>query len=99
VLPQASIAPELTCSSSSQQSYGLTDSINRALFGGRLIYHGPTYLANILGGPVNFFNTSRCWPLNPWTYKKAACKRLYEMSLDMIDQVRIGMSEVGRGEE
>lgn len=81
---QASIAPELTGITSSMTSHGFIDSINRALFGGRLVYFGPSYLFNLLLGPVN---ASRCIVVNPYCYNKAACKKLYEKSLDLIDEV------------
>jgi hypothetical protein len=90
---QASIAPELTGISSSPRPHGIIDRINRALFGGRLIYFGPAYFANILGGPINFFNTTRCWAFNPWAYNKSACKRLYESTLDLIATVEREMGE------
>jgi hypothetical protein len=86
---QASIEPSLTGISSSPTPHGIIDRINRTLFGGRLIYYGPAYLANILGGPINFFNTSRCWVVNPWAYNSAACKRLYDTTLDIISQVGV----------
>lgn len=79
------MAPELTGISSSPQSHGLIDTVNRALFGGRLIYFGPTYLGNLL--VFNFFNANRCWVVNPWAYSKVACRRLYEATLDLITQV------------
>jgi hypothetical protein len=84
---QASMVPELTGISSSPSAHGIIDTISRTLFGGRLIYFGPAYLFNILGGPINFFNTTRCWVLNPWAYNRAACARLYDSSLDLIGQV------------
>jgi hypothetical protein len=45
-------------------------------------------------GPINFFNTNRCWAFNPWAYNKAACKKLYESTLDIISQVE---REMGLG--
>lgn len=90
---QAAIAPELTGISSSPQPHGIIDRINRALFGGRLIYFGPAYFVNILGGPINFFNTTRCWAFNLWTYNRAACKRLYDSTLDLIATVEREMGE------
>lgn len=84
---QASIAPELTGITSSTKSHGIIDSLNRSLFGGRLIYYGPAYLFNLLMGPVNFFNAWRCYVLNPYCYNKAACKKLYEKTLDLIGEV------------
>lgn len=71
---------------SSRRSHGIIDTISRALFGGRLIYYGPTYLSNMFG-PFNLLNAHRCWALNPWAYNKAACKKLYDMTLDLIAQV------------
>lgn len=85
---QASIAPELTGISSSTKSHGIIDSINRSLFGGRMIYYGPAYLPIMLAGPVNFLNAWRCIVVNPWCYSKAACKKLYEKTLELIDEVR-----------
>lgn len=41
----------------------------------------------LLQGPLNFFNTTRCWAFNPWAYSKAACKKLYDATLDIIAQV------------
>lgn len=88
---QTSIAPELTGVTSSRRSHGIIDTISRTLFGGRLIYYGPTYLSNMFG-PFNLLNAHRCWVINPWAYNKAACKKLYDMTLDLITQVE---SEVG----
>jgi hypothetical protein len=85
---QASIAPELTGITSSTTSHGLIDSINRALFGGRLVYYSPSYFFNLLFGPINFFNASKCIVVNPYCYNKAACKKLYEKSLELVDEVR-----------
>jgi hypothetical protein len=85
--PQAAIDPALTGISSSRQPHGIIDTINRALFGGRLIYFGPAYFSNIFGGPLNLFNTTCCWVLNPWAYNSTACKKLFDRSLDMINQV------------
>lgn len=93
-VPQAAIAPELTGISSSTKPHGIIDRINRALFGGRLIYFGPAYLFNILGGPINFFNTTRCWVVNPWAYNRAACKKLYDSTLEIISQIE---REMGLG--
>jgi hypothetical protein len=38
-------------------------------------------------GPVNFLNAWRCYVLNPYCYNKAACKKLYEKTLDLISEV------------
>lgn len=51
------------------------------------MYVGPSYLFNLLLGPVNFFNASRCIAVNPYCYSKAACKKLYEKSLGLVDEV------------
>jgi hypothetical protein len=61
---QASIEPSLTGISSSPTPHGIINRINRTLFGGRLIYYGPAYLINLLAGPINIFNTSRCFPVS-----------------------------------
>jgi hypothetical protein len=61
---QASIEPSLTGISSSPTPHGIIDRINRALLGGRLIYYGPAYLINLLAGPIDIFNTSRCFPVS-----------------------------------
>lgn len=83
----AAIAPELTGITSSTKSHGIIDWHNRSLFGGRLIYYGPAYIFNLLMGPVNFLNAWRCYVLNPYCYNKAACKKLYETTLDLISEV------------
>lgn len=90
----ASIAPELTGSTTSRESKGLTDSICRALFGGRLLYFGPSYIFQ------NCFNASSRWATNPWLYNKGACQRLFEQSLDLVQQVEreLGMQQQGGGE-
>jgi hypothetical protein len=86
----ASIAPELQGSTSSVKSKGVIDSICRALFGGRLKYFGPHYLIH------NCFNAWPRWATNPWIYNKGACVRLYELSLDLIQQVKqeMGMQQL-----
>jgi hypothetical protein len=82
----ASIAPELQGSTSSVASKGVVDSICRALFGGRLKYFGPHYLIQ------NCFNAWPRWATNPWNYNKHACVRLYELSLELVQQ-EMGMTQ------
>lgn len=79
----ASIAPELAGATSSAASRGPLDALARAVLGGRLVYVGPSYVPLMM----NFFNTSRPWPLNPWIYSKGACRQTYEATQALIEQV------------
>jgi hypothetical protein len=45
---------------------------------------GPSYAGNFL--VLNFFNAWRCTAANPWVYNKAACARVYEAGLALIDE-------------
>eukprot|EP00879_Flechtneria_rotunda_P014905 GHRR01015573.1.p1 GENE.GHRR01015573.1~~GHRR01015573.1.p1 ORF type:complete len:335 (+),score=75.55 GHRR01015573.1:764-1768(+) len=91
----ASIAPELTGITSSIESYGIWDSICRSLFGGRLRYYGPSYL--MLRLLQNWNNTGRCYPLTPWVYNKAACKRLFEGTQELIKEVEMELAQPNKG--
>eukprot|EP00879_Flechtneria_rotunda_P001180 GHRR01001327.1.p1 GENE.GHRR01001327.1~~GHRR01001327.1.p1 ORF type:complete len:457 (+),score=134.36 GHRR01001327.1:109-1479(+) len=92
----ASIEPSLTGSTSKPKSKGIVDSINRALFGGRLLYYGPSYLGIYF--LQNWNNAGVTWAWNPWVYNKEACARLYDASMRLLQQVEQQLPVVSEGQ-
>lgn len=56
----------------------------------RLRYYGPSYIFQ------NWNNTGRCFPLTPYCYSAAACRRLYEATAAEVKQVERELQQRGQ---